>query len=470
MSFSWFGLHPDLSAALSQLSLSEPTPTQRVILPPILAGGDLLVRAPGGAGRTTALWIGLVQRLLARPVEAPRALVVTADPERAATLIERGNDLAGPVGLAVGRLLDPGNGKPIGVWVTTAEELLARRLEEADRASLEVLVLDDAEHLAPLAWADLAAALPALSQRLIFTAALNPGVREIAERLLVHPAVLEVGAPPAPAVERTEAVYPAADERKGAAVLALLDGLDESRAVIFTRTRHRANRVAEWLKAQGVSCERIHGDRTFRQRSEAIAAFKAGTFRVLVTTDLAARGLEAQPVSQLVLFDVPGGEEYRDRLERIVALDGRLSVSILLSDADESLLRAVERAVSRTLPRRDVAELDLESRSAEPLSLAETDRRGEPERRADAPRAERPRKKEQGGPRPPRSGERRHSSEEDEEARIRALAEAQQSAAVEARLSPSRMGMMDYRAPTSRQPVADKGGARRRGRTKRFGR
>ncbi|HRC84567.1 MAG TPA: DEAD/DEAH box helicase [Thermoanaerobaculia bacterium] len=463
MSFSLFGLHPQLLANLSDLGLYEATPEQRALLPSILAGGDLLIRSPSSSSRTLCCLVGAVQRLLTRPAEGGRVLLVTGSEMRAAELLAQGNALAAHTPFAFGRYGDRGNGKPVVAWATSFERLEGALSQPEDLSPLELLVIEEPEASAASGelLARLVALLPSLEQRLILTASSAPAVRELAEKMLRHPVVLEVGAPaaaPSSSAPRNEAVFSLRDEAKGPMLLKLLAEQPEGKALIFTRTRFRANRLSEWLNRQGHAAERIHGDRTFRQRSEALAGFKNGSYRVLVTTDIAARGLDVEGISHLIHFDVPSSaDDYRERLERTPARPEGLEAVTLVSDADEAYLRAIERGLGRALPRKALEEEALPAPTGSALEL------GEPERQPKA----KPAKKE-GAPRKEHSSH--SSSEDEEESRIRAMAEAQQAAAVAARMSPSRMGIMEYRAPRPARAEKGQGPARRKSRSRRSSR
>jgi ATP-dependent RNA helicase RhlE len=189
-------------------------------------------------------------------------------------------------------------------------------------------------------------------QTLLFSATLPPGIVTLARDLLHDPVTIDVGRPAAPAVGVRHTAYPVAAELKLAVLLALLRQPGVRSMLVFTRTKHRANRLADALTRRGVTAARIHGNRSQGQRTQALAAFKAGIARVLVATDIAARGIDVTGVTHVVNFDVPKvPEDYIHRVGRTARLDAQGDAVTLVSPAEDADFRLIERAISTPIAR-----------------------------------------------------------------------------------------------------------------------
>jgi ATP-dependent RNA helicase RhlE len=179
----------------------------------------------------------------------------------------------------------------------------------------------------------------------------------------------------APAVGITQAAYPVAQELKSSLLVTLLTRGDVKSVLVFTRTKHRANRLATFLERERVACERIHGNRTQSQRTAALAGFKAGRFRVLVATDIAARGIDVEALSHVVNFDVPGSpDDYIHRVGRTARAEATGDAFTFVAPDEENDLRAIERAIGKRLPRVTVPGFDYARRTAERLEVPLRDR------------------------------------------------------------------------------------------------
>ena len=211
--------------------------------------------------------------------------------------------------------------------------------------------------------------VPTKRQTLFFSATMPPPIAQLTREMLKNPVTINVERQAAPATGITQAVYPVGQELKSALLLALLKRGDMKEALVFTRTKHRANRLAEYLVKAGISAERIHGNRSQSARTAALAGFKDGTYRVLVATDIAARGIDVEALGHVVNLDVPAvPEDYIHRVGRTARADLKGEAYTFVAPDEESDLRAIEKAISKRLPRVTVPDFDY---SAKPVGRLE---------------------------------------------------------------------------------------------------
>jgi ATP-dependent RNA helicase RhlE len=214
------------------------------------------------------------------------------------------------------------------------------------------------------------AKLPARRQTLFFSATMPPPIATLAGEMLRDPVSIQTQRQAAPASGITQAVYPAPQDLKAALVVHLLRRNTITQALIFTRTKHRANRLADYLVQAGIRAERIHGNRSQSQRTAAMAGFKNGTFPVLVATDIAARGIDVNELGHVVNFDVPQvPDDYIHRVGRTGRAEATGEAFTFVSPEEEGDLRAIERAIARRLPRVTVPDFDYTARPQQKLEI-----------------------------------------------------------------------------------------------------
>ncbi|MFN8654200.1 MAG: DEAD/DEAH box helicase [Gemmatimonadales bacterium] len=376
MPFASLKLHPSLLQGIKELGFARPTPIQADAIPPALAGRDVLACAMTGSGKTAAFLLPILHQLMGRPRGTTRALVLSPTRELAAQILEDLNDLATHTPITAAAVFGGVGMGPqehafrsgTDVIIATPGRLLDHfRQPYAKLAGLEFLVLDEADRMLDMGFLPeirkILRHLPAKRQTLFFSATMPPPIRELTREMLHNPATLNLERQAAPAVGITQAVYPVAQELKSALFKTLLDQEVMREALVFTRTKHRADRLQKYLVKQGVKAERIHGNRSQAQRTAALAGFKDGTYRVLVATDIAARGIDVEALGHVVNFDVPVmPEDYIHRVGRTARAEATGDAFTFVSPEEEGELRAIERAIGRRLPRVTVPDFDYHAR------------------------------------------------------------------------------------------------------------
>jgi ATP-dependent RNA helicase RhlE len=383
MSFDAFDLHPDLLRGVAALGFETPTPIQLDAIPRVLEGRDVLACAVTGSGKTAAFLLPILHRLLGRPRGVTRVLVLAPTRELAAQIDEHRRELARHTRLT-GAAIFGGVGyapqehalrRGADVLVATPGRLLDHLGQpHGHLGGLEVLVLDEADRMLDMGFLPdirrVLQHLPARRQTLFFSATMPPPIVALAREILREPVTIAVERPATPAAGITHTAYPVAAELKSRLLLALLGRPDTRSVLAFTRTKHRANRLAEFLGRNGVRVERIHGNRSQAQRTHALAGFKSGHFRVLVATDIAARGIDIDALSHVVNFDVPPlPEDYIHRVGRTARADALGDALTLVAPGEEADLRTIERAIGIRIARATLPGFDYGQRTSERLEI-----------------------------------------------------------------------------------------------------
>ena len=395
MAFHTFGVHPDLLKGVRDLGFSQPTAIQQQAIPAGLSGRDLLAAAMTGSGKTAAFLLPLLHRLIERPRGATRALVLSPTRELAAQIHEHLQALAKhtPVkGAAVfgGVAMGPQEQafrRGVDVIVATPGRLLDHLQHGYARLDqVEILVLDEADRMLDMGFLpDIRRVLkhvPQKRQTLFFSATIPAPIAQLAREMLHDPVTIAVERKAAPATGITQAVYPVSEELKSALFLDLLRRNDVGSCIVFCRTKHRSNRLFEVLEKAGVPCARIHGNRSQAARTEALAGFKSGKYRVLVATDIVARGIDVEALEHVVNFDVPHvPEDYIHRVGRTGRADATGDAYTLVSPEEEKDLKDIERAVGKPLKRVTIPGFDYKSRPAERFEVPIKERIAEIRRR-----------------------------------------------------------------------------------------
>ena len=388
MPFASLGLDRRLLDAVLSLGYEKPTPIQSDAIPPAMEGRDVLACAQTGSGKTAAFLLPVLQRLLDRPGGGVRALVLTPTRELAAQIDEH-RRLLGAGTKLTGAAVFGGVGmtpqetalrRGVDVLVATPGRLLDHLQRPYTRLDgVEILVIDEADRMLDMGFLPdvrrILARLPRDKQVLLFSATMPPEIQQLAGSLQANAARIALERRGTPPRTVTQAVWPVVQELKTHLLLALLESGELENALVFTRTKHRANRVADWLAKRGVNAARIHGNRSQSQRTEALDGFKKGRYKVLVATDVAARGIDIEALPHVVNFDVPAQpDDYIHRVGRTARAEREGDAWTFFSPQEEGDLRAIERAVGRAIPRRQLAGFDYTKRSEEKLEIPLGDR------------------------------------------------------------------------------------------------
>jgi ATP-dependent RNA helicase RhlE len=336
-----------------------------------------------GSGKTAAFLLPILHRLMGKSRGVTRVLVLTPTRELAAQIHEHLGQLAvhTPV---TGAIVIGGVGmgpqehalrSGVDVIVATPGRLLDHLRHPYARLSrLEILVLDEADRMLDMGFLPdirrILGQIPKKRQTLFFSATMPHEIVVLSKEMLHDPVRIDLERKSAPAVGITQAIYPVARELKSALLVELLKRDIVKEAIVFTRTKHRANRLAEFLERHGVSTVRIHGNRSQSQRTLALSEFKQGKHRVLVATDIVARGIDVEDLSHVINFDVPADpDSYIHRVGRTARAEAQGDAFTFVSPDEDRELQDIERALGKRLPRVTLPEFDYAKRTSERLEI-----------------------------------------------------------------------------------------------------
>ena len=365
MNFSELGLAPAQVRSCESLGYTEPTPIQLQAIPVVLSGQDLIGCAETGTGKTAAFLLPIIQRITEKPKPGVRILVLAPTRELAAQIEKNYNELnrvkanrsVKIIGGASARTQIADLRRGVAVVIATPGRLLDLVERGAVNLSLiEVLVLDEADRMLDMGFLPairrILAMLPAKKQTLLFSATMSSDIEKLARTTMKEPKLIEVSPRGQAATMVEQSAYPVAQESKTALLLDLLEREKFERVLVFTRTRRGAERLSHILSARDHSVNRIHSDRTQPQREAALRAFRDGRTRVLVATDIAARGLDVDAVSHVINFDVPSApEDYVHRIGRTGRAGNTGRAITIVTPVDELSMRAIERLTGQAVAR-----------------------------------------------------------------------------------------------------------------------
>ncbi|HEY3226690.1 MAG TPA: DEAD/DEAH box helicase [Planctomycetota bacterium] len=373
MPFKNLGLHDDLVRAVKELGYTRPTPIQEQAIPVILEGRDVVGGAQTGTGKTAAFLLPILHRMLTHPGRGgTRALVLTPTRELALQIEDDFRDLArftslradavyGGVGFA-----DQTHALTSGfdVIIATPGRLLDHMQRgHAKFGHLEVLVLDEADRMLDMGFLPdirrILSKLPRQRQNLLFSATVPPEIAALADQTVKDPVTIQIGHRASAAVGIRHAVYPVSQDRKTQLLLEILKRNTTGSVLVFARTRRRAERLSYTLQHSGINVTRIHSDRSQSERVNALEGFRSGKFRVLVATDIAARGLDVENITHVINYDIPHTrEEYVHRSGRTARAEAEGDAFTLVAPEEEVILRTIEKDMGQPLPRVVLPDFD----------------------------------------------------------------------------------------------------------------
>jgi ATP-dependent RNA helicase RhlE len=360
-------LHPILLANLAAQGFTTPTPIQAQAIPVALTGGNLIGLAQTGTGKTAAFVLPILNRLLAHKSRGPRALIVAPTRELAeqindvVALLAKGSGLRGATiygGVAMG---------PQEQALRAGVDLLiacpGRLLDHLGRGTarldhVEMVVLDEADRMLDMGFLPaikrVLSALPARRQTMLFSATLSAELHELAAATAPNATTVQIGLVQ-PANTVTHAIYPVQNERKTDLLIELLHQAKGGSVLVFTRTKHRANRLSQQLARDGYRVAALHSNRSQNQRKVAIDGFREGRFQVLVATDIAARGIDIDRVGHVINYDIPDTPDaYIHRIGRTGRAERSGDAFTLVTVEDVDDLRAIERTLGSRIERREL--------------------------------------------------------------------------------------------------------------------
>jgi ATP-dependent RNA helicase RhlE len=364
MPFDTFGLHSNLLKAIHGLGYTDPTPIQKAAIPAILTGHDLIGCAQTGTGKTAAYLLPVLHRLLHDARRGPRVLIVLPTRELAVQVDAHCRELTAHTPLRGAAIY---GGMPfapqvhalrthVDIVAATPGRLLDHLLRQPGCfARLQVLVLDEADRMLDMGFLPdlrrILTYLPPQRQTLLFSATLPPAIAALAGEMLHAPLTVAIGSQTTPPARLAHTVYPVSPPHKTALLLALLARPSMAGVLVFTRTKHRAERLTHTLNDAGFRVTCLHGDRTQHQRLQALEGFRRGKHQILVATDIAARGLDVDRVSHVVNYDVPGSpEDYVHRVGRTARAGAEGEALTLMTPAETAQVQGIERWLGQTLP------------------------------------------------------------------------------------------------------------------------
>ncbi|HEY8119578.1 MAG TPA: DEAD/DEAH box helicase [Methylophilaceae bacterium] len=404
ISFASLNLAPEILKALEEFGYTTPTPIQAQAIPVALAGRDLMAGAQTGTGKTAAFALPTLQKLLpqasssASPARHPvRALILTPTRELAIQVEEsfkvyakhtplRSLVVFGGVDI---KTQTPSLMRGVEVLVATPGRLLDHvEQRTVQLGQVQVLVLDEADRMLDMGFMPdlkrILALLPKQRQNLMFSATFSNDIKKLSEDFLTNPVLIEVARSNAAAENVTQKVHLVAQSDKHALLAEILRGSDAGQVLVFTKTKLTASRLARQLQRDGIAADAIHGDKSQKERMEALEAFKQGKVTVLVATDVAARGLDIDQLPMVINYEIPSApEDYVHRIGR-TGRAGASGIAIsLVSPEEEKYLKEIEKLIKREIPKENSFVADKPVRAP----------RAEHHERAGVPRAAAPKKK-----------------------------------------------------------------------------
>jgi len=373
MNFNQFHLDARLNAGISHAGFHTPTPIQKSAIPLALTGQDLIGTAQTGTGKTAAFVLPILHKLLTGPRKRTRALIITPTRELAEQIhqvvgsLSRGTNIRSVTiygGVGAAKQIDALR-RGVEIVVACPGRLLDHiQKKHAKLGSVEILVLDEADRMLDMGFLpDIKRILkhvPARRQTMLFSATFPKEIERLAAQTLHQPKRVAIGLTrPVHTVSHT--LYPVPQHLKRRLLTKLLKQTDTKSVLIFTRTKHRAKRLAEQIARTGPKVTSLHGNRTQNQRTSALKGFKQGTYQIMVATDIAARGLDIDSISHVINYDMPDtADAYIHRIGRTGRAKRTGEAFTLVTPDDNALVRKIEKIMKQKLPRQTLTDFDYE--------------------------------------------------------------------------------------------------------------
>ena len=390
MSFSSLGLSDEIIRAVTERGYTVPTPIQLQSIPAVLSGGDLLAGAQTGTGKTAGFTLPILHQLSDKGIKGPssgrppiRALILVPTRELAAQVEESVRDYSKYLKLSSMVMIGGINIKQqivrlrsrVDILVATPGRLLDHvQQKNLDLSHIQILVLDEADRMLDMGFIrdikKILTLLPRQRQNLLFSATFSDEIQLLADDLLNKPVMIEVAQRNATADKVTHVVHPVDRERKRNLLAHLIKQYRWQQVLVFTRTKHGANKLAEYLVVNNIPSLAIHGNKSQSARTRALAEFKTGGLQVLVATDIAARGIDINELPHVVNFDLPSvAGDYVHRIGRTGRAGAEGDAVSLVCVDERKLLMDIERLIKCDLPSRIIAGFEPDSRiQAEPIT------------------------------------------------------------------------------------------------------
>ena len=371
MDFKQFNLDSRLNAGISRAGYQQPTPIQQSAIPLALEGQDLIGTAQTGTGKTAAFVLPILHKLLQSPKKRTRALIITPTRELAEQINQTINSLKAGINIRSISVYGGVGAQPqiqalrrgVEIVVACPGRLLDHlQNNNASLKELEVLVLDEADRMFDMGFLPdikrILKFIPASRQTMLFSATFPKEIERLAAQTLRNPKRVSIGIV-APAHTVAHMLYPVPHHLKKGLLIKLLQQSDTNSVLVFTRTKHRAKRLATQIERAGYKVTSLHGNRTQGQRQRALKGFKNGQYQIMVATDIAARGLDIESISHVINFDMPDtADAYIHRIGRTGRAKRNGEAFTMITPDDRDMVRKIEKIMKQKLPRKTLSDFD----------------------------------------------------------------------------------------------------------------
>ncbi len=371
MNFETFNFHPSIMAGVRALGYTIPTPIQLQAIPPIMQGRDIIGLAQTGTGKTVAFVLPILERLRSGPRGCVRALIVSPTRELAEQTCEVINGLGsrtGPQSIAIyGGVSIEQQTRNLRSGIEIVVACPGRLLDHLWKGTislsdLEILVIDEADRMFDMGFLpdirNILSCIMNKRQTLLFSATMPDNIRRLAREILHDPVTVQIGRT-LPAKTVSHVLYPVQQHLKTALLKEILNGTETESVLVFTRTKHRAERVAQQLVRSGFRVTSLQGNLSQNQRQAALTGFRNGSIKILVATDIAARGIDVLSISHVINYDMPEStDDYIHRIGRTGRVDKNGDALTFVTNADSDKIRALERLLDAPLQRMTLQSFD----------------------------------------------------------------------------------------------------------------